>query len=201
MSPIFPTENKPKNAGFIECNVLEGLPFPSNTFNFVHQKLLYVAFSEKEWLQVVKEIVRVLKPSGYAEFMEVELCLLNAGPIAKSISEKFSQYLKSKNIFSEITLRLKDIMDSTKSFDEVNIEKRILAAGKWGGNFGELMHLYLSKTMDASSTLVFENIKRDKYDKFIKTYYEEIEEYRSSIVYKRFYAQKLQPFIIREHNE
>ncbi len=58
MSPIFPKENKPQNAGFIECNILDGgLPFPSNTFDFVHQRLLYGAFTEKQWLQVIKGTV------------------------------------------------------------------------------------------------------------------------------------------------
>src|SRR5207245_527801 len=60
-----------QNAGFIECNILNGgLPFPSNTFDFVHQLLLYAAFTERQWSQ---EIIRVLKPSGYAEFMESDV--------------------------------------------------------------------------------------------------------------------------------
>ncbi|CAI2178433.1 16375_t:CDS:2 [Funneliformis geosporum] len=197
MSPIFPTENKPRNAGFIECNVLEGLPFPSNTFDFVHQKFLYAAFSEKQWLQVIKEIARVLKPSGYAEFMEVEPYPLNAGPINKEISEKYVQYHKSNDLCLGIAFKLKDMMDTTKSFGEVKIEKRILAVGKWGGNFGELMLIYLSMTTESSSALMLECSKQ-KHDKMFKTYFEEFEEYKSSFVYKRFYAQKRQPFIITD---
>lgn len=54
MSPIFPTEDRPQNAGFIECNVLYGLPFPSNTFDFIHQRLLHAAFTEEQWMKVIK---------------------------------------------------------------------------------------------------------------------------------------------------
>ncbi|CAG8617436.1 464_t:CDS:2 [Funneliformis mosseae] len=97
MSPIFPTENKPKNAEFIECYVLEGLPFPSKTFDSVHQKLLYVAFFAKQWLQVVKgfETFGICRIYENRDLLEKEL---------------------TRNTYS---LRLKDIMDSTKSFDKV----------------------------------------------------------------------------------
>ncbi|CAG8439664.1 11461_t:CDS:2 [Funneliformis mosseae] len=194
MSPIFPTDDKPQNAGFIECNVLDGgLPFPSNTFDFVHQKLLYAAFSEKQWLLVIKEIARVLKPSGYAEFMEMGPLLHNSGPHAKKTHEKFFRYYEANGLCFDIADKLKGIMDYTKCFGEVKIENRIIATGKWGGNFGELMNIYLRMSSEASSAMMIKviNCTRQEYDKMFEAYFMEIEEFKSSIVYKRFYAQKL----------
>lgn len=67
ISPVIPTTIKPRNVFFIQGDILDGLPFEDNTFDFVHQRILLVAFSLNEWQGVVNEMVRVLKPGGYLE--------------------------------------------------------------------------------------------------------------------------------------
>ncbi|CAG8510125.1 14584_t:CDS:2, partial [Dentiscutata heterogama] len=67
ISPIQPRCIKPKNAEFIQANILERLPFHNDTFDFVFQRLLFAGIPGNEWRSVINELVRVLKPGGYLE--------------------------------------------------------------------------------------------------------------------------------------
>ena len=72
ISPIFPPEQKkPENATFLQ-NMLDGLPFEDDTFDFVYQRSLASAISEDQWKgDVIYELYRVTKPGGWIELMYV----------------------------------------------------------------------------------------------------------------------------------
>jgi ubiquinone/menaquinone biosynthesis C-methylase UbiE len=65
MSDIFPNNIRPANVDFIVGNVLEGLDFEDNTFDVVNICLFILAFKSDQWVPVLKEIKRVLKPGGF----------------------------------------------------------------------------------------------------------------------------------------
>ncbi|CAB4392165.1 S-adenosyl-L-methionine-dependent methyltransferase [Rhizophagus irregularis] len=194
MSPIFPTEDRPQNAGFIECNVLYGLPFPSNTFDFIHQRLLHAAFTEEQWMKVIKEIMRVLKPSGYVEFLELDgLNFNNSGPRTKEIMNKVKQFYMAKNICLNVPAKLKGFMDSTGRLGKVSIENRILPVGSWGDTFGELMLEYISMSFESYSVIMTRKFKftEQEYRKLFSDFIQEVEKRQLSLTYTRFYAQKI----------
>uniref|UniRef100_A0A1D1Y7Y0 Demethylmenaquinone methyltransferase n=1 Tax=Anthurium amnicola TaxID=1678845 RepID=A0A1D1Y7Y0_9ARAE len=194
MSPIFPTENRPQNAGFIECNVLYGLPFPSNTFDFVYQGLLYAAFTEKQWVKVIKEILRVLKPSGYAEFLESDaLNFHNSGSRTKEIMKKVKQFYAAKDICLNVPAKLKGFMSSTKGFREIKTESRVLPVGKWGNTFGDLMLDYICMSFESYSVIMTRKFKysEQEYRKLLNYFLQEAKERKLSLTYTRFYAQKI----------
>ncbi|KAG0205334.1 hypothetical protein BGX28_003042 [Mortierella sp. GBA30] len=61
ISPLYPipeTSSKevPPNCHFQLCNVLDGLPFPDNYFDFVYQRLLVYAFTQAQRKQVNAEV-------------------------------------------------------------------------------------------------------------------------------------------------
>ncbi|KAG1455803.1 hypothetical protein G6F56_006980 [Rhizopus delemar] len=64
-----------KQFTFREGNVLHGLPYPDNTFDFVHMRLLVYALREEEWPVAIKEAIRVVKPGGMLQFVESGLKL------------------------------------------------------------------------------------------------------------------------------
>ncbi|HEX8982356.1 MAG TPA: class I SAM-dependent methyltransferase [Ktedonobacterales bacterium] len=61
---------QPANYEFAIGNILEGLPFPDASFDFVHQRLLITAIPTKFWPQVISELVRVTRPGGWVELAE-----------------------------------------------------------------------------------------------------------------------------------
>ena len=67
ISPIQPSQIKPKNFTFIQGNIFEGLPFADDSFDFVFQRLLVGAIPKDKWPFVIRELIRVLKPGGYLE--------------------------------------------------------------------------------------------------------------------------------------
>ncbi|CAO3685998.1 unnamed protein product [Rhizopus stolonifer] len=64
-----------KQFTFREGNVLHGLPYPDNTFDFVHMRLLVYALREEEWPVAIKEAIRVVKPGGMLQLVESGLVL------------------------------------------------------------------------------------------------------------------------------
>jgi ubiquinone/menaquinone biosynthesis C-methylase UbiE len=87
ISPIYPGDIKPRNLAFYTANVLEGLPFADNTFDFVYMRFLMTAFTEDDWQKVVKELIRVCKPNGWVEFMEGDLVFNPEGPAGKKLMD------------------------------------------------------------------------------------------------------------------
>ncbi|CAG8601828.1 17047_t:CDS:2 [Gigaspora rosea] len=80
------TQIKPKNFTFFKANVLEGIPFNDNTFDYIFQRNLMRAYTEQDWPHVVNELVRILKPGGYLELMERSM-LYNMGPATKRLCD------------------------------------------------------------------------------------------------------------------
>lgn len=54
-------------------NVLEGLDYPDNSFDFVHMRLFILALREDEWPIAIKEVLRVTKPGGIFQLLEFDL--------------------------------------------------------------------------------------------------------------------------------
>ena len=61
---------KAQNIEFIQKNILDGLPFQDNSFDYVHQRFLIAGIPLDKLQDLVNEIVRVLKPGGYLEVFE-----------------------------------------------------------------------------------------------------------------------------------
>ena len=87
MSSVFPTTIIPGNCQFIQHNIIQGLPFPDNYFDFVYQRLLIAGLTPANWVAVVVELERVTKPGGWIELVECDGYGGNNGPnTAKSMS-------------------------------------------------------------------------------------------------------------------
>lgn len=48
-STVFPEDIKPPNVEFQICNIAENIPFPDNTFDYIHQRLLILGLTDKDW--------------------------------------------------------------------------------------------------------------------------------------------------------
>jgi len=69
------------NLDFYQVNVVNAkLPFADNHFDFVKQRLVTAAFTTADWKRVMAELVRVTKPGGYIELLEIDYNTHNLGP-------------------------------------------------------------------------------------------------------------------------
>ncbi|KAI8064274.1 S-adenosyl-L-methionine-dependent methyltransferase, partial [Gilbertella persicaria] len=89
IAPIYPTTIKPSNTFFSQHDILNGLPFPNEYFDYIHMRHVYTCFSEEDWTTVMNEIKRLLKPGGYIELRELYPLLYQMGPITHDFFKHF----------------------------------------------------------------------------------------------------------------
>lgn len=81
-------EQERNNFQFTIHNVLEGpIPFESNTFDYVEQYMVSLAYKTDDWTTVLQEIHRVTKPGGYIQLIEPELYVRQLGPYGEQWQE------------------------------------------------------------------------------------------------------------------
>jgi ubiquinone/menaquinone biosynthesis C-methylase UbiE len=56
-------EMRPRNYQFVLGNLLEGLPFPDNSFDYVHMRALVTAIPHNRWQGVIDDLARVTRPA------------------------------------------------------------------------------------------------------------------------------------------
>ncbi|KAI8810040.1 S-adenosyl-L-methionine-dependent methyltransferase [Cladochytrium replicatum] len=123
-----------------KANILEGLPFEDNTFDYVHQQLLVAGLPQAHWPNVIAEIRRVLKPGGVIDLVEVDGVFHHTTTPSK-LQEDFSrvvtQSLLARGINIRIANDLASLVRADSGFDKINEVIKESPCG-WGGELGEL---------------------------------------------------------------
>ena len=60
------------NAHYQITNILDPLPFPDASFNLVNARTLYSSFEPTDWLPMLRECHRILRPGGTLRLTEME---------------------------------------------------------------------------------------------------------------------------------
>ncbi|MGH2517124.1 MAG: class I SAM-dependent methyltransferase, partial [Ktedonobacterales bacterium] len=128
---------RPANYRFVPGNLLEGLPFPDGSFDFVHMRLLFTAIPHDRWPAVVAELVRVTRPGGWVELVD-SIGLANGGPHVEQLMEWIRQLSSRRGV---------DLMDGGRVADYlyraplINLQthRMDLPTGKYGGRLGTLV--------------------------------------------------------------
>ncbi len=84
------TQPVPPPCLFVRANILEGLPFPDEQFTYTHQRLLVAAIPAQAWPGVVCELVRVTRPGGWIELLELSDGIQPAGPATRLLLDWFA---------------------------------------------------------------------------------------------------------------
>ncbi|CAG8681466.1 20920_t:CDS:2 [Dentiscutata erythropus] len=138
ISQIFPTGIKPPNLTFHTANVLKGLPFPDNHFDFVYMRNLIIAFTEDEWNTVIGELIRVLKPGGWIELMEGNMEFEGEGACAQVLLGAFRSILVSNSMNPRICSQIYTFLSTSPLLRNFSFEEKLLPLGKWAGKIGEI---------------------------------------------------------------
>ncbi|CAG8524968.1 14078_t:CDS:2 [Acaulospora colombiana] len=184
-TPLFPQEGKPTNAKFIQANILDGLPFLDDTFDFVNMRLLVTAFTTAEWEQkVIPELIRVTRQGGWVEFMESDIQYYN----------EVVTIMKSKGIVTPINSYVPKSMEANEKFVEgVQTEEKSCFVGHWAGELGQMAVDDITKGWSAvkmpMSTLM--KVKSHEYDEIVATFAKEVEQYKTYFKTWRFFGQKV----------
>jgi SAM-dependent methyltransferase len=132
--------DSPANYRFVRGNLLHGLPFADDGFDFVHQRLLQAGIPLDRWPEVVGHLLRVTRPGGYVELMEIGDRTEPAGPAITRLWGLCSRVAASYGL--DWTRAVPSSLGSClEGAGAVDVQRHHVAVpiGAWGGTVGEMM--------------------------------------------------------------
>jgi len=127
----------PATYSFVAANVLEGLPFPDATFDYVHQRLLYAALPADRWQPVVNELLRLTRAGGWIELVEGGL-VQQGGPAMNTLNAWMSEASARRGINASAGSRIGSFLQAAGA-SGVKQHSINLPMGKHGGRLGTLV--------------------------------------------------------------
>src|SRR5260221_228083 len=89
---------RPARYRFVKGNLLGGLPFADDQFDFVHQRLLVAGIPLTAWPAVVSELARVTRPGGWVELVEGPWEFEGAGPATRRVFGLVGEMLAARGL-------------------------------------------------------------------------------------------------------
>jgi ubiquinone/menaquinone biosynthesis C-methylase UbiE len=125
---------------YVRGDVLHGLPFADDSFDFVHQRFLVSGLPLASWPDVVRNLARVTRPGGWVELVEVPWRWERAGPASQRIMDLARPLLASLELdTTDVVYRLLDGYLRAAGLTNVARHQVTKPIGRWGGAVGSLM--------------------------------------------------------------
>jgi SAM-dependent methyltransferase len=125
----------------VRANLLHGLPFAEGTFDFVHQRLLFLGIPVDSWPDVVRDFLRVTRPGGWVELVEGPIMRFgNAGPAIERLREVAVAVTGARGL--DTSGAVYDSLDGylrQAGATEVERKEVQLPVGEWGGMVGSFL--------------------------------------------------------------
>jgi SAM-dependent methyltransferase len=125
---------RPANYSFTQGNVLERLPFPDRSFDFVHQRLLITAIPSARWPDVIQELTRVTKPGGWIELAECGVPQ-DGGPGLTGLWNTWIALCAKRGVDFTMGHTLGDLLRHG-GLGNVTQHHLLFPMGAWGGHIG-----------------------------------------------------------------
>lgn len=125
------------NYAFVAGNILEGLPFADGSFDFVHMRLLVLALPHDRWPFVVNELIRVTRPGGWVESVEV-IEDQQGGPAVDQIMAWVAAMLQRRGIDIRDGARVGTLLQA-QGLVNVSTRRVEIPIGVHGDRVGRLM--------------------------------------------------------------
>ena len=125
----------------VRGNVLQGLPFRDDSFDFVHQRFLVSGIPVNAWSEVVAELVRVTRPGGWVELVEIPTRPRDAGPATERLWDLLLGQIAAPlglDTAASVFASLDEYLHRT-GLEEVTRREVSLPVGAWGGQIGSFM--------------------------------------------------------------
>jgi SAM-dependent methyltransferase len=137
---VRPKPGAPAGYHAVGGNVLDGLPFASDRFDFVHQRLLFTGVPVETWPATVAELVRVCRPGGWVELVEGATSSQLVGAATRRLVELLLELNRSAGLDTDsVVFRSLDRYLVAAGLDQVERRTVELPVGEWAGRIGSLM--------------------------------------------------------------
>ncbi|CAG8454524.1 1790_t:CDS:2 [Funneliformis caledonium] len=193
----FPESVSPKNVEFLEANILHGLPYKDAEFDYVFARELIFAFQPSDFENIVmKEILRVVKPGGYIEFVESELeGHISTKALLRWNNEGMKPWINSLNIDTTINCRLQEIFTNTNQLKNISEQRIKIPFGRsndFVGEFAAETTMQYIKSM-AELLIPFMKLTHEEYYNLTKEIDKEFRDEKSASYFwnRRITAMKI----------
>lgn len=133
---------RPENYAFVSGNVLEGLPFLDECFDFVHMRGLAAALPADRWQDVANELARVTRPGGWIEVVEDDF--VYGGPALDLLAEWAVDLCARRGIDFLLTRKIGAFLEQA-ALSRVSFRPIDMPIGPHGGRLGVMAQTdYLS---------------------------------------------------------
>ena len=125
----------------VRGNLLQGLPFQDDVFDFVHQRFLTWGVPVAAWPGVVVELVRVTRPGGWIELVEITARPQRTGPATQALFDLIHRHLAGPLGLdtTDVVFHSLDEYLRRAGLEEIVRREIALPLGEWGGQVGSLL--------------------------------------------------------------
>ncbi|KAG2197520.1 hypothetical protein INT47_007129 [Mucor saturninus] len=192
ITPIYPKEIKPTNCAFYQCNILNPLPFEDNTFDYVFMRFMGQGVESDKWSNILAELIRILKPNGWIEWVEGDVEIHRPGPSTHEFNEQLIHLMKENDQDPHIGRTLKERLLNTGELMQVSSMFVSCPGGQWAGKLGQLTMQSWKAYYQALRPLLSESwgISTSEYHERLQTCWREADEYKTFENVHFSYAQK-----------
>lgn len=137
---IFPNmfpKYRPSNVNFLQGSITALSPNWSDTYSFVHQRLLLGGLRAVEWPVVVSEYFRVLRPGGSIQFCELDCPGWNKTPSEQRLVKIWQDLFDVRGLALDCGMRLPRLLQQA-GFVDIHLEVKYASVGKQAGEHGIL---------------------------------------------------------------
>ncbi len=189
--PAIPVWEIPRNYQFVQGDIRQGLSFPDNTFDFVHQRLLGVALLAREWPSVLRELVRVTRSGGYIQLLEVTDRFIQAGPATEQAMAWWDRAAEKAGFRLSLMWHLDILLEQAGAVD-IHAQRVEVPLGAWDGRAGELFSKDLHSAFGAIKGFCRSHcsISEEMFDLTIAELPLEWERYHTSYCFYLVYGRK-----------
>jgi ubiquinone/menaquinone biosynthesis C-methylase UbiE len=175
---------------FVRGNILEGLPFPDASFDFVHQRLLFFAIPGDHWQFVMNELARVTRPGGWVEVVEGHYGYEPMGPAAQRISDAMLPAMLQRGIDPRQSDNLAQFLQAA-GLRDVHTRTVNVPVGDWGDHIGRLaLTDVMTFSQAARPLLLAQGMSEGDFAQLVATMRDECERLRYTWPFHIAYGQR-----------
>ncbi|KAI8344810.1 hypothetical protein BC941DRAFT_17640 [Chlamydoabsidia padenii] len=192
ITPVFPEGIKPPNVTFALGNLVERLPYPDHHFDYIHQRLLIFGLTLPQWDLAIQELLRVLKPGGWVEFVEIDKEAHNMGPLLKVITDAMTHMLVSRNMVPDISTKIEGYFEKHQL---INIQSTIKDFPmRHSGKLGDLFWDDFQQVSNAVKPIVSQThpewVSHEHYQQYLQKCADECSAKQTYLAARSVIAQK-----------
>ncbi len=142
---------RPDNYEFLSGNVLEGLPFVDDCFDFVHMRGLAAALPAGRWQEVANELARVTRPGGWIEVVEDDF--VYGGPALELLADWAVDLCARRGIEFLLARKIGTFLEEA-GLSPVTFQTMAIPIGPHGGRLGLMAQTDYLAAMGALNSIM-----------------------------------------------